>query len=233
MPGHQAHVDRDRDHVAGHRDQAGNHRGGEQLGDVLLGQDGVDHERHAGRNQDAERAPGGQCAGGQALRIAVALELRQRHRGDGGRGGHRGAANGAECGAGDHRGHRQPAAKARHGRRSHLEQGAADAALGGEVAHQDEQRDHRQVVAGKARERLGVEKTRQWRPTCLQHIADQARREHRHRDRRAQRHQRHHDGEDQQRQLHRRHSASTLRWPRSAWVNAINAVSTNGGTMPQ
>jgi hypothetical protein len=36
---------------------------------------------------------------------------------------------------------------------------AADAALRGELAHQHEQRDHRQVVTGKAGEGLGVEES--------------------------------------------------------------------------
>jgi hypothetical protein len=45
---------------------------------------------------------------------------------------------------------------------------AADAALGGKVAHQDEQRDHAQVVAGETREGLGVEEVGQRQPAGLQ-----------------------------------------------------------------
>jgi hypothetical protein len=44
--GRHARDDADHDHVADGRDDAGNERGHEELRDVLLGQDRVDHERH-------------------------------------------------------------------------------------------------------------------------------------------------------------------------------------------
>ena len=65
-PGMQAHVDRDRDQVADGRDDAGHERRDEQLGDVLLGQDRVDDEHDRRRDQDAERAAGGERRGREA-----------------------------------------------------------------------------------------------------------------------------------------------------------------------
>jgi hypothetical protein len=72
LAGHHAHVDGDGRDVAQHGDQARHHGRGKQLGDVLLGQDGVDDQRHRRRDQDAQRAAGGQRAGGQAAGVAVA-----------------------------------------------------------------------------------------------------------------------------------------------------------------
>src|SRR5678810_916438 len=75
------------------------------------GHDSVDHHDGGGRNQDAERAARGDGAGRERVGIA---ELLHRWIGDLGErrgGGDRRAADGAEAGAADDGGHREPAAQ--------------------------------------------------------------------------------------------------------------------------
>ena len=205
MAGKEAHGQRDREDVAEHRDQPRHHRRGKELGDVLLGQDRVDDQRHRRRDQDAQRAARGQRAGGQPARVAVALELRQRHLSDRRGRRHRRAADRAEGRAGHHGCHRQAAAKARHQRRRAFEQRARQAALGGEVTHQDEQRDDAQVEAGEARKGLRVQEACQRHPAGLHEVADATGDEHRHGDRHAHGHQAEHQREHRQRERHRAH----------------------------
>ncbi|MDT4859292.1 hypothetical protein FQZ97_937950 [compost metagenome] len=200
VAGHDPNIDGDGDHVANHRDDARHHGRSKELGDVLLGQDGVDHQRHRGRNQDAQGAASSQRASGQAARVTVAFHLGQCHRGDGGRRGHRRAADGAEARAGQHRCHGQPAFEPGRDHAGELEQCSGDAALRGEVAHQDEQRNHRQVVTGEAREGRAVEVVEERLPADLKDVPETARAKHRDRDRHANRHQDQHGGEDHPRQ---------------------------------
>ena len=158
MARHQAHVNGNGDHVAHHGDQARHHGRCKQLGNVLLGQDGVDDQRHRGWNQDAQGAPRRQGARGQAARVAMALHFGQGHAGDGGGGGHRGAANSTKRATGEHSAHGQAAFEPAHDRSGKLKQGLADAALRGKVAHQNEQGNDRQVVVGQARKGQIVQK---------------------------------------------------------------------------
>ena len=60
----------DRDAVEQRRHQARDERGLEQLGDVLLGGDGIDDQDDGGRDEDAERAADGDGAGGEAGVVA-------------------------------------------------------------------------------------------------------------------------------------------------------------------
>ena len=93
------------------RDNARQDAGDEQPADAFLGQDAVDHQQDTGRDQDAQGAAGGDRAGGQEIRVAVAAHRWHRHLGHGRGGGDAGAADRSEAAAGDHRGHRQAAAE--------------------------------------------------------------------------------------------------------------------------
>jgi hypothetical protein len=231
MTRHHPDIDGDRGHVAQHRDQARHHGRGKQLGDVLFGQDGIDHQRHRRRDQDAQGATRCQRAGGQAPRIPVALHFRQRDRGDRGCRGHRRPADGAERGTGQHRRHRQAPLETAHECCRKTEQGLRDAALCREMPHQDEQRDHRQVVTGEACEGLGVEETCQRRPPRLRDVTRGSGEKHRDGDRRANRHQHQHDGEDHQCQQQRGHAGSASFTGPNACHRPMSPVSSRGGTM--
>ncbi len=74
-------------------------------------EDAVDDHRDARRDQDPERATGGDGAGRQAVVVAVLAHRRHRHLGHRRGGGDRAAAHGREGAAGHHGGHRQPAAQ--------------------------------------------------------------------------------------------------------------------------
>ena len=73
----QAHGNRDGDDVADGGENAGDHRGNEELGDIELGEHCEDDEDHRGRNKDAERAAGCQRASGEGAGIAVLPQLGQ------------------------------------------------------------------------------------------------------------------------------------------------------------
>ena len=146
-------IQRDHDlhhqHVAQHGDDAGQDRGHEQLADRLLGQDGIDHQRHGRRDHDAQGAAGGQRTRGQRAGIAIALEFGQRHLAHGRRRCQGRTADRPEAGAGAYRRHRDAALAVPDEGADEPEQGTAQAAMGGELAHQQEQRNHHQVVVGK------------------------------------------------------------------------------------
>ncbi len=63
--------DRDGDHVHGHRQNAWQHSGDEELPHVLLGDQPVDCEHRRRRNHDAERTARGDHAGGEGLGVTV------------------------------------------------------------------------------------------------------------------------------------------------------------------
>ncbi|MNF53700.1 hypothetical protein D3C84_351000 [compost metagenome] len=162
---HQAH----HDDVAQRRQQARHHRGDEQLGNGFLGQHRIDDQRHRGRDEDAQGAPRRHGGGGQAAGVVVPAQLRQRHLAHGRRGGERRTADRAETGTGANGGHAQSTAQvADEGRRA-AEDGLGQAAVGGELAHQHEQRDHRQVVVGQARPGQVVEAEQQRREVAVVH----------------------------------------------------------------
>ncbi len=150
--GHEADVDGDGEDEEQHRQHARDQRGGEHGDDVGLDDDRVDDQHHRRRDQDAERAAGGDRAGGERRGVAVAAQFRQRHPPHGRGGGGRGARQRAEAAAGGDRGHRHAAAEPAEQRVGPAEQVARQAAARREATHQDEHRQHRQVVVGE----LGV-----------------------------------------------------------------------------
>ena len=187
--------DRDGDHVHRDGEDAGQDAGDEQLADVLLGDQAVDREHGGGRDHDAERAAGRDHAGRERLRIAEAPHLGIRHLGEGRGGRDRGAADRREAAAGRDGGNAEPAAQMAEEGIGGAEQLAAHARGGGERAHQQEQRDHREVEVGHRAHR-GVAHDLQRRPAGGEvgkaGHADEA---HRHADRHAQQHQ-HEQGDE-------------------------------------
>ena len=151
MLGFQRTTDLHHEHVAQHRDEARHHRGHEQFADRLLGEDGVDDQRDRGRDHDAQRAARCKSSGGQAPGIAVTAQLGQRDLSHGRGRGERRAADRAEAGAGADCGHRHAAAAMTEKRADEAEQAAAQAAMRGELTHQQEQRDDYQVVVREPR----------------------------------------------------------------------------------
>ncbi len=126
--------------------QAGQHAGDEQLADILLRDDGVDDQRHRGRDHDAERAAGGDRAGGETVAVAVMPHRRDGDLGHGRGGRQRRTADGGKAGAGDHRRERKPAAEAAEAGIGGVVKVAREIGAVDERAHQDEQRDDAQIV---------------------------------------------------------------------------------------
>ena len=123
-----------------------NDAGGEQLADIGLGEDAVDHHDDRRRDQDSERAAGGDRAHGKCVLVPILAHRGVRHLGEGRGGGNRRTADRAKARAGDDRGHRKPAplvAKEAIGR---VIEFLRHPRVGDEVAHQDEQRHHRKRV---------------------------------------------------------------------------------------
>src|SRR5215203_1355413 len=80
----------------------------EQLGDVLLGRDGVDDKDDRRRDEDAEGAADRDRSGGEPVAVTIAPQLRQGRPPERGGGGYGRAADGAKPRASaDHR-HREP-----------------------------------------------------------------------------------------------------------------------------
>ena len=104
---------------------------------------------HGRRNQDAQRTASSQRGRGQRTGITRALELRQGHLAHGGSRGQRRAADGTETGASADGCHGHTALAVAHPGFSRLEQRLRQAAERGKLPHQQEQRDHRQVVVGE------------------------------------------------------------------------------------
>ena len=133
--------------------------------------------------------PAASVPGRERARVAVLAHLRQRHLAHGGGGRERGPADRAEGGAGTHRGHRHAAAVVAEQRVGATEQPRRQSRPRGHVAHQQEQRDYREGIAGEGLERRGLEKAQE-RPEALDpYEAAGADRQHRHTDRHAQREQ--------------------------------------------
>ena len=173
------------------RDDAGDDAGDEQLADVLLGDQPVDREHGGRRDHDAERAAGGDHAGGEALRIAELAHLRIGHLGEGGGGGDRGAADGGEAAAGSDGRDAETAAQMAEKGIGGAEQFAAHAGGRGEGAHQQEQRDDGEFGVGGGADRR-LRQDLQGRPDVADHVAEaeHADRAHGDADRHAQQHQR-------------------------------------------
>ena len=176
-------------HVHRGGEQARNDAGDEELADILLSDDAVDGEHRGRRQHGAERAAGGDDAGGEGLRIVVAAHLRI---GDGreSRGGRdRGARDRGKAGAGRDGGDAEPAAQMADEGVGGAEQFAAHAGIGDERAHQQEHRDDAEGVVGHRAHR-GVTDDFQ-RRIAVDQIgkAADADEPHRHADRHAQQHQ--------------------------------------------
>ena len=124
---------RDRQHVHGHREHAGNDAGDEQLADVLLGDDAVDRQHGGRRQHGAERAAGRDHAGGKRLRIAEAAHFRIGHRREGRRRRHRRAADRGEAAAGRDGRDAEPAAQMADKAVGGAEQFAAHAGIADEA----------------------------------------------------------------------------------------------------
>ena len=139
-------VHHDRTHIQQGAQQAGQNTGKEQLADVGLGHDAVDHEGHAGRNHDAQSPGRGDAARGQRIAVTIALHLGVGHTRHGGRCGQAAAANGRKTRAGQHGGNRQTATQVPHKTVGGAVQLARDVRLVDQVAHQDEQRHHRERI---------------------------------------------------------------------------------------
>jgi hypothetical protein len=190
------HVHGDADQVEHHGQQRRQECRGEQLGDVLLGENPVHDQHHGGRQEDAERASGSQRRRGEPSGVVVRTHLRQRDLRDRGGRRHRGAGHRSERGTRQERSHRHPAAHAPDQRIGEGKQIAREPPLRGQLPHQQEQRDHRQVVHGEPRVRETLQMREQRRLAGERHVRRDARHEHRHGDRHAQRHQHQHACED-------------------------------------
>ena len=101
----------------------------------------------------------------------MSFHLWQRYARDGGRSGNRGAADGAKGGTGQNGGHGQAPFEPSHDAGRKLKQSLADAALGCKMAHQNKQRNDRQVITCKSRKRQVIEKTGVRAPPGLTQIA--------------------------------------------------------------
>ena len=140
--------DHDRDHVHGGGKETRNDAGDEQLADILLGDDAVDRKHGRRRQHGAERAAGGDDAGGEGLRIVVAPHFRIGDGGKGRRGGDRGAGNSGKAGAGGDGGDAEPALEMADKGIGGAEQFPAHAGIRHEGAHQEEHRDDAERVIG-------------------------------------------------------------------------------------
>ena len=139
-------------------EQARQDAGEQQPADRLLGQQAVDDECGARRNQDAERAAGGDHAGGEPVAVVVAAHLGQADLAHGHRRGDARSRHGGKARAGEDGGVREPAA--------HM----ADPGIGGgievarhpghrsEIAHQHEQRDDGEIVDRRILVGIGAER---------------------------------------------------------------------------
>ena len=200
-------------HVTQHRDDAGQNGRDEQLADGLLGEDGVDHERHRRRDHDAQRAAGGQCAGRERARVAEAAQLRQRHLPHRRGGRDRRPANRAEARAGADRRHGNAAAKVAEERADEAEQRLRQAAMGGELAHQQEERNDDEVVIRQPRVGEILERIEQRGRVAASEVevAAKADDEHCDADRNPHDHQHQHDAEDHESRLDPAHVVAAAR----------------------
>ena len=130
------------------------HAGHEELADGLLRHDPVDNEDRAGRDQDSQTASGGDNPRGQRGIVPVFFHLRQC---DGGHRCRRGAGRAADRrkpGAGSDRGDSQPPGEMSEKLVGRTEETAADPRMVGNLSHQNEQRDDRQVVGTEHRKEI-------------------------------------------------------------------------------
>ena len=168
--------------------------GGEQLADIGLGEHAVDHHDGRGRNENSERAAAGDCPGRQAVRVAEVFHRRIGDLGHGGGGRDRGAADGAEAGAGTDRRHGKAAAQMADAGVGCAEQLLRHAGARDEVAHEYEQGHHRQRIVAARLVDLGLHHRQRRGEVPVAQIGDAEKTDDAHRDgdRDAQQRQGHH-----------------------------------------
>ncbi len=178
----------------------------EELADVGLGEDAVDHHDGRRRDHDAERARAGDGARGELVGIAEALHGRIGHLGHGGRGGDRGAADAAEAGRRPHGGHGEAAAQVADEGVGGAEQLLRHARARDEAAHEDEERHHRERVVAPRLVDLRLDHGGCHQPVPVAHVRvpDDADDAHGIGDGHAQEGDDHHRGEADQALDHRR-----------------------------
>jgi hypothetical protein len=181
-----------------HRDEARQDAGGEQLADAGVGHDPVDDHDGRRRDQDAERPARGDRADRELVGIVVLAHRRIGDLGHRRRGRDRRAADRAEACAREHGRHRQAAAQVADDGVAGAVELLRHAGAGDEVAHQDEERHHRQRVL-EAR-LVDDRRRRRHRRAEAAHPpqAEEADQAHRDRDRHAQERDHKHDGEADQ-----------------------------------
>ena len=163
--------------------------------DAAAGRHAIDHHHDRRRDQDAERAGCGDDAGAEPLRKTLPHHRRQHDRADRDHGGRRRAGDRGEQRAGHHAGKPQAAIPVPDHRGGKIDHAARDAAMGQEIAGEDEERDRHDleiVDAGKQfqRHRFGRH---------VGHGVDEGQHRHaeRDRDRHAGQHQRDQEAEDE------------------------------------
>ena len=227
-------VDHDRAHIQQGPQQAGQHSGDEQLADVGLGHDAVDHEGHTGRNHDAQSPGRGDAAGGQRIAVAVALHLGVGHTRHGGRCGQAAATNGRKTRAGQHGGNRQAATQMPHKTVGGAVQLARNVRLVDQVAHENEQRHHRERIVVDGAEGRFTHHEQGRAPTQDTQAPDHARDQHGHGNGHFQGNQAQHHGHGDQGGAH--DDSPTLRLDHkaitaeSAMLTAPNPATHDRGT---
>ena len=179
----------DRQHVHRDREHARKDAGDEQFPDVLLGDEAVDGEHGRGRKDRAERAAGGDHAGGEGLRIIVSphLGIGDGREGGGGRDGR--TADRREAGAGGDRRQTQSAPPVPDETVGGAEQFAAHAGSRNKSAHEQEHRDDAEGVVGDRPHRRLSDHLQRGLEADDRGIAGHADKPHRHPDGDAQQNQ--------------------------------------------
>ena len=139
--------------VADHADEAGHDAGGEERADVGFGRDAVDHHDDRGRDQDAQRAARRDRRRGEAVGVAELPHRRDRHPAHRDRRCDRRAADRREAAAGDDGRHAEAAAVVADEGLRGAEELLRDAGARDQVAHEDEERNYREVVAQRRADR--------------------------------------------------------------------------------
>ena len=132
--------------------------GGEQLHGGLLRRDRVKDHRDRRRDDDGDRARGGDQAHGKALVVAALLERGIDHPAHGDDGADGGVRHRAEQFGRRHRGHRERAAHAADDGHDHGDDAPRDAALRHDLAgeHEERHREQRKIV--EAAEHVGLDR---------------------------------------------------------------------------
>ena len=128
--------------VEGNLNQAGNDARHEHVADGLSGDDAIQHHDGAGRDEDAQRAPGGNAARGQGVGVFELPHFRYGDHAHGNGAGHGGTADGGETAAGRDGGDGQPAFQAAEPGVHTGEKFVADAGFEGKIAHEQKKTDN-------------------------------------------------------------------------------------------